>query len=231
MSVKTKHLTEMPKNRHVDNMRMTKKTRAEKTFAILDAISPPEITFLKQTDPFRLLISVILSAQTTDRQVNEVAVELFATFPDANTLAKAEIETVKSIIRSTGYFNAKAKHIIATSQALVERHDGRVPFSMKELTELPGVGRKTASVILGQLAHQPAIIVDTHFGRVVRRLGLVESKDPVTIEQEVATLLPPEQHYRYSMIVNLHGRQVCHAKKPLCSICPLAPFCKSYPIQ
>lgn len=212
-------------------MEQTPKLRAEQTYRILDTTSPTIITFLTQTDPFRLLVSVILSAQTTDRQVNEVAEVLFQRYPTAYLLAHAELEMVKEIIKSTGYYNAKAKNIIGTAQALVERHQGSVPFSMEELVALPGVGRKTASVILGQLANQPAIIVDTHFARVVRRLGLTEAKDPVRIEREVASLLPPEHHYRYSMTVNLHGRQICHARKPSCDICQLAPYCKSYPIQ
>jgi len=211
-------------------MELTKESRAEQTFLILDRISPAQITFLTQKDPFRLLISVIMSAQTTDRQVNEVAEVLFSRYPTARDLAEADIETVKSIIRSTGYFNAKAKHIINTARDLVEHFDSTVPLRMEELTSLSGVGRKTASVIIGQIARKPAIIVDTHFGRVVRRIGLTEQEDPERIEREVALLLPPERHYRFSMIVNLHGRQVCHAKKPKCEACPVAPFCASYPL-
>lgn len=212
-------------------MEYTPYERALHTYEILDTISPSNITFLNQTDPFRLLVSVILSAQTTDRQVNEVASVLFEKYPSVESLAHADIDSVKEIIRSTGYFNAKAKNIIGTAKALLEKYGGVVPFSMEELVKLPGVGRKTASVIIGQLDNQPAIIVDTHFARVVRRLGLTVATDPERIEREVAKLLPPANHYRYSMIVNLHGRQVCHARKPQCELCQLAPYCKSYPIQ
>jgi endonuclease-3 len=212
-------------------MEYTPYERAHHTYEILDTISPSNITFLNQTDPFRLLVSVILSAQTTDRQVNEVASVLFEKYPSVESLAHADIDSVKEIIRSTGYFNAKAKNIIGTAKALLEKYGGVVPFSMEELVKLPGVGRKTASVIIGQLDNQPAIIVDTHFARVVRRLGLTVATDPERIEREVAKLLPPVNHYRYSMIVNLHGRQVCHARKPQCELCQLAPYCKSYPIQ
>lgn len=199
-------------------------------YAILDRTSPGHIAFLTQEDPFRLLISVIMSAQTTDRQVNEVATVLFQRYPTPEALASADIESVKAIIRSTGYFNAKAKHIIATAQAIVGRFHSQVPLSMEELTTLSGVGRKTASVILGQIARLPAIIVDTHFARVVRRIGLTASKDPERIEREVASLLPPDHQYRFSMVANLHGRQVCHARKPQCETCPVAPYCVSYPL-
>lgn len=211
-------------------MELTLRSRAEQTYRILDRISPPDIAFLTQTDPFRLLVSVILSAQTTDRQVNEVVSVLFRRYPDPQALAEADIESVKAIIKSTGYYNAKAKNIIGTAQELVLRFGSAVPMGMEELTSLPGVGRKTASVILGQLAGLPTIIVDTHFGRVVRRIGLTQAVDPERVEREVALLLPPEHHYRYSMIVNLHGRQVCHARKPACETCPIAPFCESYPL-
>jgi endonuclease-3 len=205
--------------------------RAIKTYEILDASSPAQITFLTQTDPFRLLISVILSAQTTDRQVNEVATVLFDRYPTVRDLAEADAETVKEIIKSTGYFNAKTKHILGTAQAISKDFGGEVPLEMDKLLTLPGVGRKTANVIIGQIGNQSAIIVDTHFKRVVQRLGLTVSSDPDRIEQEVAVLLPPAHHYRYSMVVNLHGRQICHAKKPQCGKCNLAPYCKSYPIQ
>lgn len=211
-------------------MELTPRSRAEQTYDILDRSSPPDIAFLTQRDPFKLLVSVIMSAQTTDRQVNEVATTLFDRYPDPVSLASADIETVKTIIRSTGYYNAKAKNIVETAQELVHRFNSVVPMSMEELTSLPGVGRKTASVLLGQLGGVPAIIVDTHFGRVVRRIGLTKATDPERIEREVALLLPPERHYRYSMIVNLHGRQVCHARKPACEVCPVAPCCESYPL-
>jgi len=211
-------------------MELTPEIRARQTYAILDRTSPPAITFLTQTDPFKLLVSVIMSAQTTDRQVNEVATVLFQRYPTPGDLANADLDSVKAIIKSTGYYNAKAKNIVGTAHALVENFGGQVPLDMEKLVSLPGVGRKTASVILGQIAHKPAIIVDTHFSRVVQRIGITHEKDPERIEREVANLLTPEHHYRFSMIVNLHGRQVCHARKPQCEICTVAPFCASYPL-
>lgn len=209
-----------------DNPRET----AIQIYRILDCISPPQIVFLQQTDPFRLLISVILSAQTTDRQVNTVTQELFRQYPGPAELANADPLQVERIIRSTGFYRAKTTHIIATAQQLVQRFSGQVPLSMEELTTLSGVGRKTANCMIGQIAGKPAIIVDTHFGRVVRRLGLTQATDPEAIEQEIAVLLPPETHYRFSMTVNLHGRQTCHAKNPACKECALKTLCSSYPI-
>lgn len=192
---------------------------------ILDDAAPDQISFLDAREPFRHLISVILSAQTTDRQVNIVAKELFTRYPDAHALAAAPQESVKSIIRSTGYFNAKAKNIIACSQALVERYGGAVPDTMEELTSLPGVGRKTANCILGGVYGRPAIIVDTHFGRVVQRLGLVSDDDPAKIEKQIAALLPEDRQYRFSMTVNWFGRTCCHAKTPECALCILWSLC------
>ena len=212
-------------------MEYTPAQRAAQTYQILNRLSPANISFLTRTDSFQLLISVIMSAQTTDRQVNEVASVLFERYPTPQDLAQADIESVKTIIRSTGFYNTKAKNIIGTAKDLVERFNATVPLEMKDLITLPGVGRKTANVIIGQIAQKPAIIVDTHFARVVQRVGLTTSKDPEGIEKEVAKLLPPQQHYRYSMTVNLHGRQICHARKPLCFICPIAQWCASFPIQ
>jgi endonuclease III len=206
------------------------KSKALKIHRILDLESPARIAFLEQTDPFRLLISVILSAQTTDRQVNLVTSELFSRYPNPAELAKADIEEVKGIIRSTGYYSMKAAHIIGTAQYLEQYFNSEVPLSMEELTTLPGVGRKTASCIIGQIAGHPAIIVDTHFGRVVRRLGLTTATNAEQVEREIAALLPPETQYRFSMTVNLHGRITCHARQPKCARCLLAPHCDSYPI-
>jgi endonuclease III len=209
----------------------TLKQKAIAVASLLDCISPEKIVFLKQDDPFRLLVCVILSAQTTDNQVNKVAETLFTRYPEPKDLANADLEEVKNIIRSTGYYNTKAAHIIGTAQQLVSLYGGKVPLGMKDLTTLPGVGRKTANCILGQIAKEPAIIVDTHFGRVVRRLGLTVAKEADQVERELADLLPPETQYRFSMTANLHGRTICLAKKPQCNICKLAPYCDSYPLS
>ncbi len=201
------------------------RSRIRRVAAILDENSPQDITFIEATDPFELLICVILSAQTTDRQVNIVAKKLFAAYPTAMELAAADEEQVRQIIRSTGFFNTKARNIIACSQALVEHHGGNVPLTMETLVTLPGAGRKTANCVLGNLLGAPAVIVDTHFARVVTRLGFVKESDPAKIEQRIRGLLPQYMLYRFSMTVNLHGRAVCDAKKPKCGSCLLRDLC------
>ncbi|MBJ2356516.1 MAG: endonuclease III [Sphaerochaeta sp.] len=203
---------------------MDKNTYASLIYERLDTLLPKDIQFLEQRDPFRFLISVILSAQTTDRTVNAVVRTLFTHYPDAPSLAKASREDVEEIIFPTGFYRNKAKNIIACAQAL---GDGGLPETMEELVKLPGVGRKTASCVLGDIYGKPAIIVDTHFGRVVNRLGLVSTKDPEKIEREVASLLDPRFHYRFSMTANLFGRTTCHAKKPSCEDCPFSDVCPS----
>lgn len=203
---------------------MNKTTYANLIYDRLDAVLPKDIQFLEQRDPFRFLISVILSAQTTDRTVNMVVQSLFAAYPDAPSLAAAKQEDVEEIIFPTGFYRNKAKNIIACAKAL---GDKKIPETMEELVKLPGVGRKTASCVLGDMYGKPAIIVDTHFKRVVNRLGLVSTKDPEKIEQEVASLLEPSRQYRFSMTVNLFGRTTCHAKKPSCEECVFSDLCPS----
>ena len=202
----------------------TIKKRAQLVYSRLDQISPPQIQFLKQQDPFRFMISVILSAQTTDKMVNIVTGPLFSMFPTVKDLANAPQETVEEIIHPTGFYKMKAKNIIACAQALVDK---TIPSTIDELVRLPGVGRKTANCVVGDVFHKPAIIVDTHFGRVVHRLGLVDTKDPEKVEFQIASLLDPSKHYRFSMTANLFGRDVCHAKKPSCNECPLRDLCPS----
>lgn len=203
---------------------MDKKQRIQEIFTVLDTQLPSDIQFLEQRDPFRFLISVILSAQTTDRIVNIVVKELFAKYPDKASLASASAEDVQSIIYPTGYYRNKAKNIIACSKALLGRG---LPDTMDELIKLPGVGRKTASCVLGDIYGKSAIIVDTHFSRVVNRLGLVNTKDPEKVEKEIAALLEEDKQYRFSMTANLFGRTTCHAKKPGCEDCPLSSLCPS----
>jgi endonuclease-3 len=198
--------------------------KAETVYAILDELLPPHIQFLEQRDPFRFMISVILSAQTTDRIVNIVTGPLFDRFSTVEALASAPLEEVAEIIFPTGFYRMKAKNIKACAQALVGK---AVPSTMEELVKLPGVGRKTASCVLGDIYGKPAIIVDTHFGRVVQRLGLVDTKDPKKIERQVSSLLGEEKHYRFSMTANMYGRTVCHAKKPGCEECQLRDLCPS----
>ena len=193
---------------------------------VLDKESPADISFLQKRDPFQFLISVILSAQTTDERVNQVTPELFASYPDARSLAKADLEDVKRIIHPTGFYNAKARHIIDCAKAIVENYNGEVPTNMEELLTLPGVGRKTANCLRSSVLGFPGIVVDTHFSRVINRLFGLGTRDPFKVEDFVCSNLDPEKWNRFSMTVNLHGRNICHASGQECSICPLRDYCQ-----
>lgn len=181
--------------------------------------------FLEFENEFQLLIAVILSAQTTDAQVNRVTPALFSRFPSSDALAGANQEEVEDLIRSTGFFRSKARNIVACAAALNERHGGEVPGTMSELTALPGVGRKTAGVLMAVVHGEPAIIVDTHFSRVARRLGLTDQKDPGKIEKEIAGCVDREIWSKLSMLLNRHGRRYCTARSPRCNACPLRQIC------
>lgn len=194
-------------------------------YDILDAKYPKDIRFLDKRNPFQFLVSVILSAQTTDETVNRVAPVLFASYPNASALASADMEDVKSIIHSTGFFNSKAKHIIDCSKAICEKYNGIVPSSMEDLVSLPGVGRKTANCLRSNVLGLPGIVVDTHFSRVVSRLLGLSTREPLKIERIVADNLPQDRWSRFSMTANSHGRDVCHSAKPQCNACPLASLC------
>lgn len=189
----------------------------------------PEVTplFLNFHNPFQLLIMVILSAQTTDRQVNEVAPALFRAYPTPERMAAAPLVALETLIYTTGFYHAKAGFIKETSKGLLERFNSQVPQSMEELLSLKGVGRKTANVVLGTLFNRPAIIVDTHFKRVTNRLGLTASQNPVLIEKELKAQIPEEYQYRVSMWLNKMGRDTCTARKPKCSLCYFKMVCPS----
>ena len=179
-------------------------------------------------NPYELLCATILSAQCTDKRVNMVTPALFARYPDATALAAAKPEELEEIIRSTGFFRSKAKSLIGMAQALVERHGGEVPDDMEALVVLPGVGRKTANVVLGDAFDQrEGIVVDTHVTRVGNRLGLTKESDAVKIEQALMPLFPREQWTKISHLLIEHGRQVCDARKPRCGECILADVCPS----
>jgi endonuclease-3 len=183
---------------------------------------------LDHRNAFELLAATILSAQCTDARVNMVTPSLFARYPTARELAEAEQEDVEEMIRSTGFFRSKAKNLIGMARALVERHGGEVPRSMDELTALPGVGRKTANVILGNAFEMnEGVVVDTHVARLSHRLGLVTGDDPVKIERKLMKLLPRERWTMLSHLLIEHGRQVCDARKPRCGECVLADTCPS----
>lgn len=179
-------------------------------------------------NPFELLVVTVLSAQTTDRRVNAVRPTLFAAYPDAAAMAGADRADLERIIGPLGFFRAKTESLLKLSEALLADHGGEVPASLEDLVKLPGVGRKTANVILGNAFGIPGITVDTHFGRLVRRFGWTEETDPVKVEFAVAALFPPADWTLLSHHVIWHGRRRCHAKVPACGACPLARWCPSY---
>ena len=178
--------------------------------------------------PYECLTATILSAQTTDVRVNLVTPELFRRYPTPADLAAADPAEVEQIIESTGFFRAKTKSIIGMAQAVVDRFDGVVPGNLDDLVSLPGVGRKTANVVLGNAFGVPGITVDTHFGRLVRRFAWTTETDPVKVEADIAALIPPSEWTMLSHRLIWHGRRVCHARKPACGACDLAPMCPSY---
>jgi len=183
---------------------------------------------LRHGSPLELLIATILSAQCTDERVNLVTPVLFRKWPDATALARAPLPDLEATIRSTGFFRAKARSIKACCQALLERHGGEVPRTMEEMVRLPGVGRKTANVVLGAGYGIPSgIVVDTHMARVAARLGLTRETDPVRIERDLLALVPREEWIFFSIAAILHGRYVCQARRPRCGACPLNPHCPS----
>ena len=180
------------------------------------------------TTPLELLVAVVLSAQTTDVRVNEVTPALFARYKTAADYAGADRTELEELLRPTGFYRAKANSVLGLGAALVERYDGEVPGKLDDLVTLPGVGRKTANVVLGNAFDVPGITVDTHFGRLVRRWGWTTEEDPVKVEFAVAKLLPAKDWTMASHWIIFHGRRVCHARKPACGACPLARDCPSY---
>lgn len=177
------------------------------------------------SNPLELLVATVLSAQCTDARVNQVTPEVFRKYPTAAAYAQAPLAELEAAFHPTGFFRQKAKSIQQICQALVERFQGEIPPSLEELTKLPGIGRKTANVILGNAFGIPGIVVDTHVGRVAQRLGLTTNKDPVKIEFDLMALIPRERWIIFSHQLIWHGRQVCTAKKPKCEACFLRPHC------
>lgn len=195
---------------------------------ILRTAYPDVKTQLRHRNPYELLISTILSAQCTDRQVNDVTPALFRAFPTPSALAAAPIQEIERLIRSTGFFHNKAKNIQACAAALVERHRGVVPDRIEELTALPGVGRKTANVVRSAAFGQPAVVVDTHVKRISKRLGLTRHEDPVKIEFDLMERVPEAEWNDLGLRMIYFGRQICRARKPDCPVCPLLDLCE-YP--
>lgn len=178
--------------------------------------------------PFELLVATVLSAQTTDVTVNLITPLLFARYPDARSMAEADTAELEAIIKPTGFFRAKAKNLMALANRLVDEFDGVVPGRIEDLVTLPGVGRKTANVVLGNAFGVPGITVDTHFGRLARRFGWTDSDDPVRIESDVAELFEPKDWTMLSHRVVFHGRRVCHSRKPACGACAVANWCPAF---
>ena len=202
--------------------------RAPIIFERLHAAYPEAKTALNHTNPFQLLVATILSAQTTDVRVNLVTPALFARYPDAAALAQARQAQVEKLIQSTGFFRNKARSIIGMAQALVADHQGEVPNTIEELVKLPGVGRKTANVVLGNaFGINEGVVVDTHVTRLSFRLGFTRQTDPVKIEQALMKLFPQQSWALLSHLLILHGRQVCIARKPKCPECVVADLCPS----
>ncbi|WP_237241606.1 endonuclease III [Rothia nasimurium] len=202
--------------------------RARKINRILGETYPYAVAELDFDNPFELLVATVLSAQTTDVRVNATTPELFARYPDAEALASARIEDVEDIVRPLGFYRSKAKAIVNLAAQLVADHRGQVPGTLEELVELPGVGRKTAFVVLGNAFGKPGITVDTHFGRLARRFGFTAEDDPVKVERDVAELFEPKDWTQLSHRLVYHGRRICHAQKPACGACPVADLCPAY---
>lgn len=187
---------------------------------------PASVIALDYQNAWQLLVATILAAQSTDKMVNTVTPELFRRYPDPQALAAARIEDVEPLIHSTGFFRNKARSILGAARAIVEEHGGKVPETMDELTRLPGVGRKTANVVLGNaFGRSEGIVVDTHVRRVTNRLGLTSSQEPGVIEQDLMVVVPKKEWTIFSHRVIDHGRTICHARRPLCDECLLADVC------
>ncbi|MFI6827215.1 endonuclease III [Kribbella sp. NPDC050241] len=202
--------------------------RARKMHKVLTETYPDAHCELDFTTPLELLVATILSAQTTDVLVNKVTPGLFAKYPNAQAYAEADREELEAILKPTGFFRAKTNSVMKLGQALVDEYDGVVPNKLTELVKLPGTGRKTANVVLGNAFGIPGITVDTHFGRLVRRFGWTTEQDPVKVEHIIGDLFPKKDWTMLSHRLIFHGRRRCHAKKPACGACPVAQWCPSY---
>ncbi len=192
-----------------------------------DVYGTDKICYLNHETAWQLLIAVILSAQCTDARVNIVTKDLFVKYPTLEAFANAPLQEMEEDIRSTGFYHNKAKNIIACARVLVEKYDGRLPDTIEELTALPGVGRKTANVILGNIYHIPSIVVDTHVKRISKRLGLTKEDDPVKVEYDLMKKLPKDHWILYNIQIITFGRQICFARSPKCEICPLQDLCEA----
>jgi endonuclease III len=201
------------------------KRHARRLAGKLAELYPSVRSPLTHASPVQLLVATILSAQCTDARVNKTTPALFGRYPDAFAFATADQEELETYVKPTGFFRNKARNIIACCRQLVEKHGGQVPTSLEELVPLPGIGRKTANVVLGNAFGVPGITVDTHVGRLSRRLGLTAHTDPAKVERDLMELIPKKDWTMFSHRLIFHGRQVCHARKPGCAGCGLAELC------
>ena len=204
---------------------MNKLERAKEAVKRLKAEYPDAMCSLDYTDPFELLVSVRLAAQCTDARVNLVTPELFGALPDAAAFAKAPVEQVEQLIKTCGLYKTKARDLIAIGKMITEQYGGKVPEEMDELLKLPGVGRKTANLVRGDIFGKPAIVTDTHFIRFCNRMGFVATRDPYKVEMEMQKWLPPEESNNFCHRTVLHGRAVCTARKANCEACCLKEIC------
>jgi endonuclease-3 len=207
-----------------------KKVRAKVIYRQLSENYPNVRCELDYKNAFQLLVATVLSAQCTDKRVNQTTPALFKKYPNPQKMAKADLRDIQKLVKSTGFFRAKAKNIKSLSNIIVDQFDGNVPSNLEDLITLPGVGRKTANVVLGHAFGIPGITVDTHFGRLSRRFGWSKQNNPVKVEFEVGELIPQKEWTNLSQRMIWHGRRVCHSRKPACGACALAKLCPSYGI-
>ena len=205
-----------------------KKVRAKAIYRQLTKNYPNVSCELDYKNPYQLLVATVLSAQCTDKRVNQTTPALFKKYNSIKKMAAADIKDLQQLVKSTGFYRAKAKNIKNLSQTILVDFNGKVPSNIEDLVTLPGVGRKTANVVLGHGFNIPGITVDTHFGRLSRRFGWSNQKDPVKVEFEVAKLIPRRQWTNLSQRLIWHGRRVCHSRKPACGACVIAKLCPSY---
>lgn len=206
---------------------MTKKERVLKAVERLEKLYPDAICSLEYSDAFQLLIATRLSAQCTDARVNMVTPKLFERYPDAESMANAPIESVEELIKTCGLYKTKAKDLVGIGKMIMSDFGGIVPDTIEQLTKLPGVGRKTANLVCGDIYGKPAVVTDTHFIRLCNRLGLVDTTDPLKVENAMRKLLPPEKSNDFCHRSVLFGRDICTARKTFCERCPMADFCPS----
>ena len=205
------------------------KEKVSHLIAALKEAYPDPMCALHYEHDYQLLIAVRLSAQCTDERVNQVTPALFERFPTLEAFAQAEVSEVEEYVHSCGFYRHKARDIVLASQMLLEKHGGKVPDTMEELLKLPGVGRKTANLLLGDLYQTPgSVVCDTHCIRISNKLGLAQGKEPEKVEKQLRAILPPEESSDFCHRIVLHGRAVCTARKPQCGKCALAPWCDAF---